>query len=59
MEKSETQNLEEIRKIIENQVTTIETNVVIKNQFYNGHFAKGSVFTSDYSFSVKQASDKK
>ena len=36
MEKSETQNLEEIRKIIENQVTTIETNVVIKNQFYNG-----------------------
>ena len=31
MEKSETQNLEEIRKIIENQVTTIETNVVIKN----------------------------
>ena len=35
MEKSETQNLEEIRKIIENQVTTIEINVVIKNQFYN------------------------
>lgn len=59
MEKSETQNLEGIRKIIENQVTTIETNVVIKNQFYNGLFDKGSVFASDYSFSVKQASDKK
>lgn len=52
-------NFDEIKMIIQNKVKTIETNVVIKNHYYNGDFDRGSIFKSDYSFSVKQASDKK
>ena len=52
-------NFDEIEKIIQNKVKTTETNVVIKNHYYNGDFDRRSIFKSNYRFSVKQASDKK